>query len=467
MKSTIALALTVFALANCCPAAEKEDTPPATNATNLPPRVLSFCAEKGSQIQRLAERLKVEVPQAVTEYVDAAKKGDWAQAFDLFREARDLLGSPSNSREQTTLESTALAATLEIQLALEQFVEGEPKYALAFGDDIIKSIPRGSIYFGGTDPGRGLVTTLCASHEKADPFFTLTQNALADGRYLEYLRTMYGDRIYTPAAKDSEGAFQEYLDDAKRRLVHDKDFPDGPRQIKPGEDVHIRNGKVNVSGQMAVMSINGLLAKTIFDHNPDLEFFIEESFPLDWMYPHLSPHGLVMKINRKPLASISPEAVEKDRKYWLEQQRSMIGNWLKPETSVKGICAFAEKVFSDRNLEGFTGDPKFVQSDHATKMYSKLRSSIGGVYAWRANNGKDAAEKEHMRREADFAFRQAFALCPSSPEAVFRYVNLLLEQKRFDDALSVTETAAKLNPANSQFDHLAKQVEQLRQPPKP
>ena len=60
-----------------------------------------------------------------------------------------------------------------------------------------------------------------------------------------------------------------------------------------------------------------------------------------------------------------------------------------------------------------------------------------------------------------------FALCPSSPEAVFRYVNLLLEQKRFDDALLVTETAAKVNPANSQLDNLAKEIEKLKQQPKP
>jgi len=36
------------------------------------------------------------------------------------------------------------------------------------------------------------------------------------------------------------------------------------------------------------MTINGLLAKIIFDKNPNREFYIEESFPLDWMYPYLN-----------------------------------------------------------------------------------------------------------------------------------------------------------------------------------
>jgi tetratricopeptide (TPR) repeat protein len=443
-------------------AADKEAPPLNQAATNLPPVVLAFCAAKEQQVNRLAAKLKVEVLPTATNYFDAARKGDWVQAFDLYREVTEFLQNSSASEDQTTLDATTQAAALEVQLALEQFIEGEPKYALAFGNDIVKSLPRGSIYFGGTDPGRGLVTALCASHEKADPFFTLTQRALADGGYLTYLRTMYGGKIYTPTAKESEGAFKEYVDDAQRRLEHDQNFPNESRQIKPGEDVRMNKGKVSVSGHVAVMSINALLAKIIFDRNPDREFFVEESFPLDWMYPHLSPHGLVMKINRKALATISSEVVEKDRKFWLEQERPMIGGWLKPETSVKDVCAFVEKVFVKRDFEGFSGDPSFVRSDHATKMYSKLRSAIGGLYTWRANNAKVQLEKNLMQQEADFAFRQAFALCPSSPEAVFRYINLLLQQGRVDDGLLLAQTAANIDPTNGQVENLIRELNRMK-----
>ena len=68
--------------------------------------------------------------------------------------------------------------------------------------------------------------------------------------------------------------------------------------MKPGEDVNIENGRVQVSGQVAVMVINGLLCKVIFDNNPTNEFFVEESFPLDWMYHYETPFGVIMKINR-------------------------------------------------------------------------------------------------------------------------------------------------------------------------
>jgi hypothetical protein len=60
------------------------------------------------------------------------------------------------------------------------------------------------------------------------------------------------------------------------------------------------------------MAINGLLTKVIFDKNPDHEFYVEESFPLDWMYPYLTPFGIIMKINRQPLAEITEDVVKKD-----------------------------------------------------------------------------------------------------------------------------------------------------------
>ena len=464
MKSLLRLTPVTFALAvvfcSALAAADQAAKTGANTATNFPPRIKAFCADKEQQVRQLAGKLNVQVPLEVADFFKAAKKGDWAGVAGLFSEARESLNSLPESE---TFVATASAALLEVELAREQFEEGEPKYALAFGTDIIKSIPKGSVYFGGTDPGRGLVTALCASHEKADPFFTLTQNALADGRYLTYLRSMYGARIETPSKEDSSTAFQDYLSDAQRRLEHDTKYPDAPRQIRPGEDVRMVNKKVQVSGQVAVMSINGLLAKMIFDRNPSREFFVEESSPLDWMYPHLSPHGLIMKINRQPPATLSEEIVGKDRKFWLEQQRSLIGGWLEANTSVQEISRFAEKVFIRQELSDFAGDPKFVNSEPSCQMYSKLRSSIGGIYAWRAKNTKDPAERQRMEREADFAFRQAFAFCPYNAGVVFRYAELLTAQKRFDDVILLAETAAKLDRAGHDFGKLIDEVRRLKE----
>jgi hypothetical protein len=199
-----------------------------------------------------------------------------------------------------------------------------------------------------------------------------------------------------------------------------------------------------VNGQMSVIGIRDLLTKTIFDKNPDREFYIEESFPLDWMYPNLEPHGLIMKINRQQLPELSDKIVQRDSDYWTKYVTPMIGGWLNNDTTVKEVAAFAEKIHVKKDLSGFTGDPQFVHNEYSCKMFSKLRSSIAGLYAWRAQHATDPDEKERMNGAADFAFRQAFALCPYSPEAVYRYVNLLLSENRTADAILVAETAAKM-----------------------
>jgi hypothetical protein len=73
-----------------------------------------------------------------------------------------------------------------------------------------------------------------------------------------------------------------------------------------------------------------------------------------------------------------------------------------------------------------------------------------------------------MNDAADFAFRQAFALCPYSPEMVFRSVNLLLSEGRAADALLIAETASKMPPMqDSNGEQIQSLVTQLKQFQKP
>ena len=290
---------------------------------------------------------------------------------------------------------------------------------------------------------------------------------------------VYPDReIYIASNEDSQRCFQEYIADAQARVMHDQQFPNEQRQVKPGEDVKIVDNRVQVSGQIAVMSINGLLTKVIFDKNPDNEFYIEESFPLDWMFPHLTPFGVIMKINRQPLAELTQEICDKDHEFWTQYDNRLIGQWITYDTPVKDVVAFVEKVNLRHDYSGFKGDLKFARDDEAQKAFSKLRSSIGGIYSWRlglAPSGgpvpsqwvaKTEAQRKMLLREANFAFKQAFAYCPYSPEAVYRYIQLLtgLEQ-RFDDALMIAETCHKLDPENGQITDLVNRLRSAKGQP--
>ncbi len=275
---------------------------------------------------------------------------------------------------------------------------------------------------------------------------------LAWGRHVETRRRAEGvyppNEIYIPSPGDSQASFQEYAN--RKRL-------------------NTQGGQIQISGQEDVMNINGLLCKVIFDQNPTNSFYIEESFPLDWMYPYETPHGIIMKINREPLAELSQEIMDRDHKFWSDYSSRLCGNWINYDTSVKQICDFVERTYIHNNYKGYIGARSFVRDDDAQKAFSKLRSSQAGVYLWRCfplspQNPKGCppeylqktpASQAALIRETDFAFKQAFAFCPYSPEAVYRYINFLLPLRRFDDAVLVAETCQKLDPENGAIIGLA------------
>jgi hypothetical protein len=363
---------------------------------------------------------------------------------------RELSGSRGRARQPTALDTALWCPVHETLGVGEVFHDWDTQLLHRFGRDIIDSIPAHSIYFGGTDAGRFVITALSESHREGRPFFTLTQNALADGRYLEYLRQMYGASIEIPTTTDAQQAFNDYLADAQRRLQS--------AELKPGEDVKYVKDKVQVSGVTAVMDINARLVKTIFDQNPTREFFIEESFPLEWTYPYLTPHGLILKLNREPLPELSEAILREDHAYWRRYTGQLIGDWITDDTSVKEVCDFAARVCLRKDLSSFRGNAAFVRNEAAQKAFSKLRTATGGVYAWRVDQAVTPENKARLRAEADFAFRQALALSPSLPEATVRYANFLLREHRPKEALLVAQTGQRADPSNAQVRSLVQDL---------
>ncbi len=301
-------------------------------------------------------------------------------------------------------------------------------------------------------------------------FQILDRPFTAWGAHVEKRRRAEGvyppSEIYIPSPADSQKCFQDYTDDVGRRAQLN--------QLAPGEDVHIENGRVQVSGQVAVMKINGLLCKVIFDNCPTNEFYVEESFPLDWMYPYETPFSDIMKINRQPVTELSQEVFDLDHKFWTDCSRRLCGNFINYNTTISNICDFVERTYIHNDYTGYTGDRAFVRDDDAQKAFSKLRSSQAGMYAWRCGlpgslpdcppeyRQKSAASQAALIRETDFAFKQAFAFCPYSPEAVYRYINFLLPQGRFDDALLIAQTCQKLDPFNDQINGLIKKLQDYK-----
>jgi hypothetical protein len=403
----------------------------AVKSPDVATQLKSFVKQKEAQVNSTPG----DSMAAFAPFFAAAKSGDW-QAVN--REFNALSNhAPSRDHSGTNdlrLAGTRWAAIVEIWGALEAFSHGDQEYPALYANNVIESIPPGSIYFGGTDSGRFLITAMQKSQVNGDPFFTLTQNALADGSYLDYLRSMYGDKIYIPTAEDSQKCFDDYTADAKERLK--------THQLQKGENFSVdANGKAQISGVVAVMAINGLIAKVIFDKNPNQDIYLQQSFPLEWMYPYLEPHGLIFKLNHNPLDELSDDIIQQDHDYWTKTASPLIGDWLDDGTSVKDVADFGKKVFLKHDYSGFTGATGYVQNAYANRSFAWDRANIALLYEWRMNRAGTADEKARMARAADFAFRQAVALCPSVRKTDDDYADFLASQNRNDDAEAVRQMA--------------------------
>src|SRR5262249_37088689 len=145
---------------------------------------------------------------------------------------------------------------------------------LDYADAVLGSLRSGMVYVGGTDPGR-FIPTLVNETSGGEQHIILTQNALADRLYLDYVSFLYGDRVASLTDQEQQGAFADYMADARKRLEHDLKYPDEPKQIAPDENVHFKNrgeddrvtgspdtgfrreeGEVVAEGPISVMAVN-------------------------------------------------------------------------------------------------------------------------------------------------------------------------------------------------------------------
>ena len=66
-----------------------------------------------------------------------------------------------------------------------------------------------------------------------------------------------------------------------------------------------------------------------------------------------------------------------------------------------------------------------------------------------------------LTTEAEQEFRIALEIYPASPEALFRYVNLLMSQNRATDALPAVEKAIKILPDDQALQGLLNNVKSI------
>lgn len=286
-----------------------------------------------------------------------------------------------------------------------------------YGHDMLQDLPRGSVFYGGTDPGRFVPTYMifCESFMepkyRKDPTFDrrdlyiITQNALADVFYNRYIRSHYSNERpqltrWIEKWLGREMAYpKEYLVIPNREDVQEMVL----QAIVPAS----AKAPLNVVDQTYLA--NSVVAEWIFLRNRDKhDFFVEESFPMEWSYPYAVPHGLCMKLMHEKLDRIPDELVQKDLVFWKNYKNQLMK------------------------------DPFFQDDIDAQKSFSKLRTSIGNLYKFR-----------QLLKEAEIAYREALELCPSNAEALNPLDAMLCDQKRYDEALALTKRGLKEDLYNS------------------
>lgn len=354
------------------------DRRPGGAAADVPAREivaakLTAFAESRLHLARArAEALGVTLAPEFEQFFALAAAGNWEALQPLFEQLR-------SGRDNATEDWWKLWPIVHETYGVAEVVQKWPAQALLdYGGSVLGSLRPGMVYVGGTDAGR-FIPTLLNETSGGERHIILTQNALADGAYLDYLRFQHHDRFQALSPEDSQQAFQAYLSDAQRRAQHDHEFPDEPKQLRPGEDVRLidREGHspVVVSGQVAVMSINEILLRTLQDKNPNLSFALEESFALDSTYVGARPLGPILELRARDSSQpLTPEQANQVVDYWRRLSESALA------------------------------DPEISEAQAARRAYANMASAQAALL-----------NRERFSAQAQQTYRLARQLAPHSP----------------------------------------------------
>jgi len=368
-------------------------------------RVAQFGRKRRELVRVIASRSNKEIPLEIERFFDALESGQWEEIKSQWHELAVHSGQYDYSTNNWEHLNPFWPTVLDAYGVAEQAHNWSAQQLLDYGNAILGTLRPGMVYVGGTDPGRWIPELLNDTSD-GEQHIIVTQNAFADNRYLDFANTLYNDRMNTLTTEDSQRAFQEYVTDVQKRLAHDQQFPDEPKQVRPGEDIHVVDGKVQVSGQTAVMAINERILEMLMQKNPEMSFAIEESFPFRGTYANALPLGPLMELNASgENNAFTAERAAQSLDYWRNETR---------------------QVLSDFDT---------TASEEALKSYAHEAVSAANLLA--AHN---------FNSEAEEAYRLATQLWPASPETAGDLASLLVASGRENEARQLLDEFLKTYP---------------------
>ena len=367
-------------------------------------KVKQFGRGRRAIAQRVANRLNQQLPAEITAFFDAIEAGNWDEIHSRWKELATHTHQYDYSKGDRPDLEPFWQSVLDAYGVAEQAHDWPAQKLLDYGNAILGSLQPGMVYVGGTDNGRWVPELLNDTGD--NPHIMITQNALADGTYLDYVRELYGDSFNTFSPKDAERAFQAYTADAQKRLEHDQQFPDEPKQVLPGENITMKDGKASVSGMVAVMSINERLLEMLMQGNPNLSFAVQESQPLRGTYANAVPLGPLMELGMPDAQNaFTADRAAQSVDYWQSVAQSVLA------------------------------DPEATGSQATLKSYSHDVNSTANLLA--AHN---------FTAEAEQAYGLASQIWPGNPQAVEGLAGILNGTGRATEAQQLLDNFVRSYP---------------------
>lgn len=369
--------------------------------------MLRFTEYKIKQMDDLAAKLNLQIPDEFQRMNKSIQENaSWGDVAEQYKNLKFRSGQYPKGKLDPTIRTPLWGGpVLELFGAYEQVKTWEPALLKLYADLILTNLPAGSIYMGGTDAGR-FVPTMFRYGQGSPDVYIITQNALCDNTYADYIRAVYGQAIKIPTSNEVQNVFKVYFD-----------------KVKSGElpkiaDVGITtNGQCFIRGVAGLMQVNGMLARQIYDANKqERPVFIEESYTIDWMYPYLAPYGVIMRLMPDKV-TLTDDMIANDTRYWESLCRELISR-----------SDFAKDVM-------------------AQKAFAKMRCAQAGIYAF-----------HHRYDLAESAFKQALELYVLSPETNFRLADFYLQQGKAEQAREVMARYHSKEPGDEKAGEFIKKI---------
>src|SRR5690348_12422484 len=111
------------------------------------------------------------------------------------------------------------------------------------------------------------------------------------------------------------------------------------------------DGKLQVTGQVAVMAVNERILQMLMAANPDVSFGLQESFPLRGTYAEAVPMGPLMELNAPgEQSAFTADAAEQPVDYWRSATQSLLAYPGEGNGSVDALKTYSKDISSTANL---------------------------------------------------------------------------------------------------------------------